>query len=211
MPDNAMVSDNAMPSPWSVRIARGEVPESGRHLDLVADAPLRAAIAKLAGLTDVPRLEASFDVTPRGRHGLRVVGAVSATVGQICGVTLEPIENEVDEPIDLVFKPEAVAPARKSFPAQPEVPVDVEISVDDGPELLVGDAVDLGAIATEFLMLGIDPYPRKSGVVFEASAAGDDSARPFAALAALAPEAKKMRAKTTGAKKDRAKTGPGEG
>ena len=34
---------------------------------------------------------------------------------------------------------------------------------DDSPEPLVGGAVDLGAVATEFLVLGIDPYPRKPG------------------------------------------------
>ena len=28
---------------------------------------------------------------------------------------------------------------------------------------LVGGTVDLGAIATEFLILGLDPYPRKTG------------------------------------------------
>ena len=33
--------------------------------------------------------------------------------------------------------------------------------------------VDLGAVATEFLLLGIDPYPRKPGAVFEAPPAGD--------------------------------------
>ena len=47
-------------------------------------------------------------------------------------------------------------------------------------------AVDLGAIATEFLLLGIDPYPRKPGAVFDAPVAEDDpSSHPFAALAAL--------------------------
>ena len=46
--------------------------------------------------------------------------------------------------------------------------------------------VDLGAIATEFLLLGIDPYPRKPGVVFEALADDEyDTAQPFSALAAL--------------------------
>ncbi len=180
-------------SPWSVRIVRSEVPEIGRHLDLSADAPTRAAIAELARLTGIPRLEASFDVTPRGRNGLHVVGRVSATVGQVCGVTLQPIENEIDEPIDLVFMP-AVA----SYPEQPDT--EVEISADDPPEALVNDTVDLGAIATEFLILGVDPYPRKAGAQFQAPQAGDDAARPFAALAALKRNAK-----------NNAKKGPGEG
>jgi uncharacterized metal-binding protein YceD (DUF177 family) len=170
--------------PWSVPVRRSEVPESGRRFDLIADASARAAIAKLAGVVAVPRLEATFEVTLHGRGGLRVVGAVSATVEQACVVTLEPIENVIEEPIDLVFVPGSALP----------VPVDggeVEIPADDAPEVLINDSVDLGAIATEFLTLGVDPYPRKRGVVFEAPAAADEKAHPFAALAALKRESKK--------------------
>jgi uncharacterized metal-binding protein YceD (DUF177 family) len=163
--------------PWSVPVAIHEVPETGRHFDLVADERTRAAIAEIAELTGVPRLEASFDVTRHGREGLRVLGRVSATVGQACVVTLEPVENEIDEPIDLVFTPAA----------PPGSDTEVEVPLEDAPEPLVGGAVDLGALATEFLILGIDPYPRKSDAVFESPAAGDleEEAHPFAALAAL--------------------------
>jgi hypothetical protein len=56
---------------------------------------------------------------------------------------------------------------------------------DEPPEPLIGGAIDLGAIAAEFLMLGIDPYPRKPGAEFAAPARETDSERPFAALAAL--------------------------
>jgi len=35
------------------------------------------------------------------------------------------------------------------------------------------------------LFHGVDPYPRKPGAVLEVSSAGDDSVKPFAALAAL--------------------------
>src|SRR4051812_29602980 len=96
---------------WSVPVALAEVPESGRHFDLVADEHRREAIAKLTGVTAVPRLAASFDLARYGRNGLHVVGRVAATVGQACVVTLEPIENEIEEPIDLVFTPAAVSPA----------------------------------------------------------------------------------------------------
>ena len=53
------------------------------------------------------------------------------------------------------------------------------------PEPLVDGMIDLGALATEFLILGIDPYPRKPGIVFEAPMRRRQSAQPFAALAAL--------------------------
>ena len=160
--------------PWSVPVRLDEVPETGRHFDLAADERMRDAIARLAGLRTLPRLEAAIDVTRHGRDGLRVAGQVSATVGQICGVTLEPIENAVEEAIDLVFIPQ-FGPA-----------ADVEdVTTEDMPEPLVNGVVDLGAIATEFLILGIDPYPRKPDAVFESPAAGGDAVHPFAALAAL--------------------------
>src|SRR5262245_66677604 len=91
--------------PWRVPVIQTDVPESGLHFDLSADEKVRAKIAKLADLAALPRLEASFDVTRHGRTGLHVVGKISATVGQICGVTLEPIQNEIDESVDLVFVP----------------------------------------------------------------------------------------------------------
>jgi hypothetical protein len=57
--------------------------------------------------------------------------------------------------------------------------------VAEPPEELIDGSVDLGAIATEFLILGIDPYPRKPGAVFTQESKGDAGARPFAALGAL--------------------------
>lgn len=172
-------------SPWSVCLEVSDVPATGRHLDLVADEPARAAIADLAGVAGLPRLVAGFDVTPHGRDGLHVVGRVTATVDQICVVTLDPIESLIDEPIDLVFVPAATSSEETDDVAELEMAA-------EGPEELVDGAIDLGAIAIEFLILGIDPYPRKAGAVFEAPAAGDDPvAHPFAALAALATGQKK--------------------
>jgi hypothetical protein len=51
------------------------------------------------------------------------------------------------------------------------------------PEPLVGGVVDLGAIATEFLVLGLDPYPRKPGAIFEPPQEREPDENPFAALA----------------------------
>jgi hypothetical protein len=173
------LSEHTSERPWSVPVALADVPETGRHFDLSADERTRSAIARLAGLRTLPRLEAAFDVTRRGRDGLRVVGRVSATVGQTCVVTLEPVDNEVDEQVDLSFAPARAAPI--ADPGQTAV----EMAGGEQAEALVSGTVDLGAIAVEFLILGIDPYPRRPGVVFEAPPADDRSAHPFAALAAL--------------------------
>jgi uncharacterized protein DUF177 involved in 23S rRNA accumulation len=162
---------------WSAPIAVASVPETGRRLDLVADSAARDAIAKAAGLAGLPILEAGFDLTRQGSDGLRAVGRVQATVEQHCVVTLEPIESRIDEAVDLVFLP-AVASATDA--------VDVQaFEADEPPEAIRDGVIDLGAVATEFLLLGLDPYPRKPGAVFDAPPAGDPASHPFAALAAL--------------------------
>src|ERR1700724_845644 len=154
--------------PWSVPVTVHEVPVSGRRFELEADAATRAAIAKSADLRALPRLEATFEVTRLSSNGLHVVGRVSATVGQVCVVTLDPIENEVEETVDLIFVP-GVAPAAD----------------DAAPEPLLDDTVDLGALATEFLILGIDPYPRKPEAVFQPLPVEDETEHSLAALAKL--------------------------
>ena len=173
--------ERALDRPWSAPVSIHEIPETGRHVELAADQAVRAAVARAAGLEALPRLQATFDVTRRGANGLRVTGRVSATVGQVCVVTLDPIENEIEEMVDLDFVPAAGPDIQSSSGQGPRV----EVMVEEAPELLFGDTVDLGALATEFLMLGIDPYPRKPGAVFVAEIPEDEMDHPFAALAGL--------------------------
>ncbi len=162
--------------PWNYPIAVDEIPESGRRFDLHADEHIRAAIAALARVEAIPSLEAAFEVTRHGRDGLAVTGTVTARVDQVCVVTLEPVQSAIAEPIDLIFSPQSDVRTK-----------DAVVGIDDAaPEPLVDGRIDLGAIATEFLVLAIDPYPRKAGVTFDPPAVPDDrSAHPFAALAAL--------------------------
>jgi len=165
------------PTRWTYPVAVAEIPETGGHYEISADAQTRAVIAASASLRDMPQLDATFDLTRLG-DSVKVRGTVRAKVGQTCVVTLEPIDNEVSENIDLLFSP-PVDPlldpeaARKSEKGEP-------------PEPLEDGNLDLGTIATEFLILGLDPYPRKPGAEFDLPKERDDApAHPFAALAAL--------------------------
>jgi hypothetical protein len=162
---------------WRFPVAVADVPETGRRVDIVADDRVREAIAKAAGLAALPRLAAGFDLMRQGAEGLRLAGRVQAAVVQNCVVTLDPIESTVDESVDLMFLPEA--------PVMPDPAGLQAVDAEDPPETLQNGIIDLGAVATEFLLLGIDPYPRKPGAVFDAPPAGDPSSHPFAALAAL--------------------------
>lgn len=172
------MSKTQSPVPWSVPLAVRDVPAEGLHRDIVADSAARAAVAELAGVSAITRLEASFDAALFRGEGLHVTGEVSATVGQQCVVTLEPMASEINEAVDVVFIP----PGSGALAAAATEKAD---GVEDEPEILSGGAVDLGAIATEFLILGIDPYPRKPGAVFAAPAAEEERDNPFTVLAAL--------------------------
>jgi hypothetical protein len=164
------------PNPWSAPLRLEDVPDTGRHVVLTADVYTRQAIAAMAGLRELPRLDATFDVARSGHDGLRVSGQVSATVGQTCVVTLEPIESELTEMFDLIFKP----------PHGPLGGAETRYGIDsEETEPLNDGTVDLGAIATEFLLLGVDPYPRKPGAVFQPPPSDEPGGSAFAALAAL--------------------------
>ena len=166
---------------WTETVSLDDIPESGSHIHLVADQHTREEMAKAAGLRNIERLEASFDVTKQGDRSLRIVGDVTASVGQTCVVTLEPVAGEVHENFNLLFTESAT-----SHIADEQGQATVQFGDAEVPEPITGGGVDLGAVAIEFFLLGIDPYPRKEGAVFEPPRIPEDpSAHPFAALAAL--------------------------
>lgn len=175
------MSEKASPErTWTGPVTVTEVPETGRHVDLVADAPTREAVARLAGVNALPRLEAHFDLMRHGTDDLHVAGRVSATVVQDCVVTLEPLQSEIEEAVDLVFTAAPAEPAKLM-----EVSGTKALKESDPPESIHDGVLDLGAVAVEFLILGIDPYPRTPGAEFKAAPTDDPASHPFAALAAL--------------------------
>jgi uncharacterized protein DUF177 involved in 23S rRNA accumulation len=169
-------------TPWRVPVAVEEIADASQRFDLVADAAVRAAVAKVAGLRELTCFEAHFDVTRQGSGGLHVTGKVSASVGQNCVVTLEPLANEVEETVDLLFEPSSAPPQAEGKAERRR-----DANFDD-PEPLVGGIVDLGVLATEFLILGLDPYPRKPGAVFEQPQERRQDSGPFSALSQLAKQ-----------------------
>lgn len=166
-------------SPWSVPVIVDDIPETGLHREIEAPEPVRVAIAQLAAVRDVSRLSAVFDLARRGAE-VRVAGRVHAQVGQTCVVTLEPMETTVHEAIDMRFVSQAAAEVAATAADGHFADTDKE-----PPEPLIGGKIDLGAITTEFLVLGIDPYPRKPGAEFLAPTVEDDGENPFAALESL--------------------------
>lgn len=170
--------------PWSFSVLVAQIPEDGSRVTFEADATQRAALAAVAGLREVTEARASFDLAHEGEGTVHAIGTVTAQVGQTCVVTLDPVESSIDEPIDVIFAPASYVPP--SAPVEDGEPEEEP----DPPEPITAGAIDLGRVATDFLFLGIDPYPRKPGAVFEPPAVtSDPEDHPFAALKALKDDA----------------------
>ncbi|WP_333824253.1 YceD family protein [Pinisolibacter sp.] len=172
-------------------LSPAEVPHTGTHVIIEADAGQRAALAEAAGIVSVEALSAEVLVRPWSGEGFAVTGKVSAKLTQTCVVTLEPVATTVDEAIDVkLVPPEEMAKYEVAPDENGEI--DLDAAALDIPDPIEGGVIDVGAIVTEHFMLGLDPYPRKPGVVFDAETAGAGDGReklsPFAALARLKKE-----------------------
>lgn len=160
--------------PFSHPVAVGDLPPHGLHLELNPDAAACAALARQAGVLAVSDLKAKLHFAPERRDGVHVTGQLTATVRQTCGVTLEAFDAPLSEVIDVHFVPPGTA-----------APEPDEDNAQDPPDEIVDGRIDAGALVGEFLTLGVDPYPRKPGAVFEPPAEDAAALSPFAALARL--------------------------
>lgn len=142
-----------------------------------ADAAACAALAKYLNVIAVEKFHAELTVNRWRGRGVNVEGTVSATIVQECVVSLEPVPSHVKETIKARFLPESLLEGN----AEPAAEIVIDPLADDPPEPFDGRVIDLGALALEFLALGIDPYPRAPGVALqqpEITTAGMKGAAP---------------------------------
>jgi len=166
-----------MQEPFSRPLEVNALPQDGETVTIEANAKERAALAAFLKLPSIEALTATLMVKPTAGGGARATGAVHGDVTQTCVVTLEPFPATVEEEVDVRFAPLADAARRPNEET-------VSMGEEDEPDPIVDGRIDLGALAAEFLALGLDPYPRKPGVEFaqppEPEAAAE--ATPFAVL-----------------------------
>lgn len=180
------------PTEFSRLVDVADIAAKGLDVSIRAEAAECAALARRAGIVAVESLTADFNL--RKVEGVavevEVEGVLHARVVQTCVVSLEPFESVIDDPIEVDF---AAFPA--VVEAAPRVPDDRGAAADlrgvelETPDPIIDGCIDLGALAAEFLMLALEPYPRKPGVAFDAtrfSSSGTEIPSPFAALQKLA-------------------------
>lgn len=174
------MSRPAPDSPVSYPVNVARLARSGLPVWLDADEEQRVALASAHDLLRVERFRFDLTLAPWKGDGVRVTGRVAAAISQACIITLEPVEDEIDEEIDTVLVPEGSRLATPKWVGEGEMLLDAE--GPDAPETFSGDSLDVGALAEEFFALAINPYPRKFGAKLEQGPGVGEGAREHGPL-----------------------------
>jgi uncharacterized metal-binding protein YceD (DUF177 family) len=170
-------------SPHTLRI--DEI-RDGDEGSIEASAKERAAVAELLDLSELSRLGLAYRLQRLGQGRLGLKGRLTAKLTQTCVVTLEPLPQELDVPVEVAFWPRSQI--RDMEKAAAEDPASQGIL--DWPEQIIDGKIDLGPVLYEGLATALDPYPRAKGVEFAwtdpaGSAEEAPAVGPFAALKQL--------------------------
>ena len=157
------------------------IPDLGTREKIEANQAEREALAERFELVSIEAFGGKLELTPWRRGGVRVQGTLKADVTQTCVVTLDPFAVSVEVSVDRNFLGQTNAGATQVS--------NVESLEEDEPDLISGNSIDLGELASEALGLVLDPYPRKPGAEFASGPEPEDAPvktrQPFASLAAL--------------------------
>ena len=170
----------ASAGPFSRVVRVDALPKEGQTFAIEANPTERAELAEFNKLPSIEVLTASLNLRHTGRGGVRVTGAVHADLTQVCGVSLDPFPASVDEAIDVRFAPATEEAALRRPSREPD---EISMADEDAPDPIIDGKIDLGALAAEFFTLGLDPYPRKPGALFDSPEETGSVDSPFSSLA----------------------------
>ncbi|NJM34658.1 MAG: DUF177 domain-containing protein [Rhodomicrobium sp.] len=165
-------------------IAAGHGDETAQGTLDVAEAD-RAAIAAFLGIAGLQAMRFDYHLEPqKNRRFPSLLGRLSATLTQLCVVTLDPVEERVEEEVSLECWPED----QIETPHAPDAEVEIASLDEDAPVPIADGGIDLGALSAEILASAMNPYPRKQDAAFDwtpPQAEGSEASHPFAKLAKL--------------------------
>lgn len=142
------------------------------------------------------RIDAKFSAFQK--TGIVITGIVRFRIHQTCVVSLEPMIHTFKEPLELFYLPQHKL--QTWFDNHPDLE---DHLADENPPELLTETFDLLRIATDIMILGINPYPRKFKVDKININAGppdvapltNETSKPLAGLASLR---EKLKNNTTG-------------
>ncbi|MBI1394215.1 MAG: hypothetical protein GC152_15910 [Alphaproteobacteria bacterium] len=161
------------------RIPLADLSGAPRRVTCAPDPEALAAIARRLQVEDVLDFKGQVELRAKG-NDVHATGDVAATLVRRCVVTLDPLEERIEETIDLRLTP-TLADADEGSAE--------DVDLLDAP-FLVDGAIDVLEILVQQTALGMDPFPRAPDAGDTGGAGVDPDAidpqspthRPFAGL-----------------------------
>ncbi len=181
---NNKTADNTFPlDRLEVDVSR--LPQKGRLVKFHASEQELLALSKHFSLVAIDFLDSELLLKRWRRNGVVVRGVVSAKITQRCVVSLEPVDQEIEEDIDILFVEENSPFARPQIDTNGELVLDPE--GNDLPEIFYNDIIRIDEVILEALALAIEPHPRLPGVEISAEFTSgiEDGERPESPFAVL--------------------------
>lgn len=169
-------------------VAVRKIPANGLTMTVEATPEECAALTKRLGILSCEALAAEVRLTSvdSGRR-VKGKGRMTGRAIQACVVTLAPVVQDIDEPLDLLFLDEELFAEAAGM-----VELDVDPEEEEVPDPIVNGTFDLGAVVAENFALALDPYPRSEGADYAPAAEDEDEpeseakpVNPFAILRVL--------------------------
>lgn len=154
-------------SEWSYLVNIEDIGDEPKIVKFTASERQRIDLARRLGVVSVEEANATVTLQHAGGGMIHAMGSLQASLTQSCVVTLAPVPDIIQEEFEGWFgdKASAVSFARaKSEREAKKAHVEAELleeSVD--PEPIIGGKIDIGELATQYLSLSINPYPRAEG------------------------------------------------
>ena len=177
------MSDTHLEPEWSYLFdvsALGDAPQS---LNISPDFESCTRLARRLNIISVDSLSAQLTIKRiSGSASIHVEGTLDANITQECVVTGDSIETQIRDPFEAWYgednKTVSLTKKRQEKMLEKghtELPM---IEEQDDPEPVVDDHIDVGELVTQYLSLGINPYPKADGASYESSDLHDKD--PFA-------------------------------
>lgn len=161
-----------------------EIPRAGIQQHREASPEIRSELAEELGIPACNFLSVAYRIQNIDNGCFDLSGRLRANLTRTCVITLEPISEDIDEPLDCSFVPPDQMPNQ-------QVEEEEALAVED-QEPIHHDRIEVGRLIYEVLAASLDPYPRADGATLEPVGElpeHDEAAEhPFSALARLKPQ-----------------------
>lgn len=177
---------------WSHMMEAEAVGDKDVRLTIAPDDQARKDLIRRLGLRDLNKLQVKITLKRRDKRVIEVIGALTADVIQECVTTLEPVPDHIEETFHAWFAdPQQAASFARARHERDKMKADQEFPMleeEEDPEPIIDGRIDLGELATQYLSLSLNPFPRSADALKKLEEQNDRQPKrenPFAALKEL--------------------------